>query len=384
MLTVFLISSTLIMQKQLNHIQTVDLGYDKEAMIEIKLYQDPNAQSMLDGITSGFENGKLLKQALATEPKISNISMSNHMFGSEGWTELGFNDKEKNFREFSLLVVDPYFLTNFGIKMKAGRNFDLNQKSDERESIILNQAAVDYFGFDDPIGQKLDGERFENHKIIGVTENFNFASLHNKVTPLIITQNHKLIFGGVNSISISDSPIPKLTLKYSGGNLEEIKSIIEKHWNATFPNEELRYSFLDENLADMYRNEARISKVVSIATVLSMIIASLGLLGITILVVNKRVKEIGIRKIMGASPVQIFLMLFKNFSLQLAMAFALSIPITIYLMNGWLLDFAYRIEIGFTTFLLSMIVAFGFTVVVISYHALKAAHQNPVNALRAE
>ena len=384
LLTVFLISSTLIMKKQLNYIQNEDLGFNREAMVSVVLYPDSGGQGLGDNFTSGFKNGQLLKTKLETNPDVSDVAMGSHIFGSDGWMQLGFNDNNDAFKQFNLLVVDPYYISSFDIQMKEGRDFDPALDLDKRESIILNQAAVDYFGLTDPIGKKLPGDKFGANTIIGVTEDFNFESLHSAVRPLVITQNDQNIFSGINDISISDSPTPKLVFKYNGTSLLEVKSILDQAWASTFPNEELRFDFVDEKLRLMYQDEARVNKIVGIATVLSILIASIGLLGLTILIVNTKVKEIGIRKILGASPVKIFAMLFSDFSWQLIIAIVLSVPLTWYLMSNWLKDFAYQINIGVDMFLLSAVLAFGLTTLVISYHAIRAAKSNPVKALRTE
>ena len=384
LLTVFLISSTLIMKKQLNYIQNEDLGFNREAMVSVALYPDPEGQGLGDNFTSGFKSGQLLKTKLEANPDVSDVAMGSHIFGSNGWMKVGFNDKNDAFKQFNLLVVDPYYISSFDIQIKEGRDFDPALDLDKRESVILNQAAVDYFGLTEPIGKKIPGEEFGNHTIIGVTEDFNFESLHSSVRPLVITQNDQLIFSGINDVSISDSPTPKLVFKYNGASLLEVKSILDQAWASTFPNEELRFDFVDEKLRLMYQDEARVNKIVGIATVLSILIASIGLLGLTILIVNTKVKEIGIRKILGASPIKIFAMLFSDFSWQLIIAIVLSVPLTWYLMSNWLKDFAYQINIGVDMFLLSGILAFALTTLVISYHAIRAAKSNPVKALRTE
>jgi putative ABC transport system permease protein len=384
LLTVFLISSTLIMKKQLNYMQNSDLGYQREAMVSMRLPADPAANGLAAGINSGFENGLLIKSQLAQNPQISNIGMVNHVFGSTGWTTVGFSAADNTFKQFTLLIVDPYYLSSFGIKIGKGRDFDPALEQDKREGVIINKAAAEFFGLDKPIGGKLPGERFGQHSVIGVTEDFNFASLHSEIGPLVIVQNPGMIFQGVSDFSISDSPIPKLTFKYNGGSLLEVKSILEKVWSSTFPNEELRFNFIDERLRLQYQEEGRVNKIIGIATALSITIASLGLLGLTILLVNTKVKEIGIRKILGASPSTIFGMLFKDLSVQLLIAIALSVPITLYLMRLWLADFAYRVNIGVDMFLFSGVLAFGLTLLVISYHAIRAAKSNPVKALRSE
>ncbi|MFT6828747.1 MAG: putative ABC transport system permease protein [Roseivirga sp.] len=384
LLTVFLISSTLIMKKQLNFIQNQDLGFNREAMVSVPMYADKDARGMNEMLASGFKNGQLLKEQLQANPSVSNIAMGSHVFGANGWMRLGFNDKNDNFKQFNLLVVDPFYVPSFGIEIKEGRNFDPALDLDKRESIILNQAAVDYFGLTNPIGKSLPGDEFKNHTIIGVTDNFNFESLHAEVRPLVITQNDEIIIAGVSDFNVNDSPIPKLIFKFNGASLLDVKSLLEGAWSAVFPNQELRFDFVNEKLRLQYQEEGRVNKIIGIATALSITIASLGLLGLTILMVNSKVKEIGIRKILGASPSTIFGMLFKDLSVQLLIAIALSVPITLYLMRLWLADFAYRVNIGVDMFLFSGILAFGLTLLVISYYAIRAANSNPVKALRAE
>ena len=268
--------------------------------------------------------------------------------------------------------------------MKEGRAFDEDMEVDKRESIIINQAAVDYFGLEDPVGKKLPGNDFGNHRIIGVTENFNFQSLHTDVEPLVIVQNLSPIFAGISDVTINDNPIPKVFFKYTGQNLLAVRDILDEAWSELFPNEELNFSFIDERLRLLYENEARVNKIAGVATVISILIAAFGLLGLTILVVNTKVKEIGIRKVLGASPITIMNILLRQFSIQLGLAFLISIPVTWYLMNQWLSDFAYRVDIGLLVFVASGFLSFLIMLSVIVYHAVRASRINPVNALRVE
>lgn len=384
LLTIFLISGTLIMRQQLSFLQNKDLGYQKEAMVSVNLYPDANANGLIGRVNSGFENAKLLKAKLEQHPKVSNVGAATHIFGAAGWTRLGFSDVQGQFKQFYLLMTDAHYLSAFGIKITEGRDFDPDLDIDKRESIIVNRAAVNYFGLEDPLGKKLPGEEFGNHRIIGITENFNFQSLHTEVEPLIITQNGQVIMQGINDIMISDNPVPKLTFKYTGENLLGVQTLLDEAWSETFKNEELTFGFVDERLRLQYENEARVNQIAGIATTISILIASFGLLGLTILVLNTKVKEIGIRKVLGASPQTIMGILMKQFSFQLIVAFVISIPITWYIMRQWLSDFAYRIEIGILVFLVSGLLAFLLMVSVIAYHAIRAARINPVNALRTE
>ena len=384
LLTVFLISSTLIMRKQMQYIQNQDLGYEYDAMVSVPLYPRPDVRPMSQRISTAMDNGRLLIGELEKNTQLSDFGMATHMFGTPGWVQLGFTATNGNYLQFNLLVTDAEYLPAMGIRMAEGRTFDPKLESDKLRGVILNKAAAEYFGLENPIGAKLPGDGFEEHQIIGVTEDFNFQSLHSEVRPLVIVQDPRPIFPGISDFNAGDSAIPKLAFRYKGSKLSEVKDILEPTWAQLFPAEELNFNFLEERLNAQYQSEARVNKIVSIATLLSILIASLGLLGLTVLVVNTKVKEIGIRKVLGASPKLIFKLLFKGFSLQLLLAVVLSVPITWYLMTGWLSDFAYQVSIGIDMFLLSGVLALIIMLLVVSYHVLRASRANPVKALRTE
>ncbi len=384
LVTVFLISTTLVMRQQVTYLQNKDLGFDYEAVVAAQLNADPSAQRLSELISTGIDNGNLLKARLEQYPEISKIAMGSHVFGTSGWANVAYNDDQDIFRRFRLLVADANYLDAFGIKIKEGRGFEEGNGLDLRQSVILNETAVRYFGFENPVGSRLPGDEFGEHQIIGVTEDFHFNSLHSEVEPLIIVQNIIPIAQGLSDGDFVDSVVPKLVFTYSGSNLSEATDILKREWEAVFPNESWNYQFLDDRIKSQYESEARMNRLIGVATVLSIVIASLGLLGLTLLVVNSKVKEIGIRKVMGASPLTIFKLLARGFSVQLLISIALSVPLTIWLMNKWLENFAYRVDIGFWLFLISGLVTILIAGLVVSYHAMRAARVNPIESLRAE
>ncbi len=381
-ITVFLITSTLIMRKQLNYIQSKDLGYDYQATVTVPLYPDPSSNRLIEFINSAMDNGDLLREQLEKYPEISRIGMGSHVFGSRGWGQLSYTDEAQNFRQFRLLVVDPLYFNTFGITVEEGRAFEKESTLDERESIIINQAAADYFGLEKPVGKKLPGADFGKHTIIGVTDNFHYASLHTDVEPLVITQHPLPIFEGISDFGFQDSPIPKLVFKYKGRQLSQVDDILKKVWAGIFPGEELNFSFVEDNIRAQYENEQRMRRLVSFATLLSIIVASLGLLGMTILLINSRTKEIGIRKVIGASQWSIFKLLAGSFAPQLLIGILLSIPLTIWLMEDWLNNFAYQISLGLSIFLLGGLLSIIIALAVISAHVLKAARVNPAESIQ--
>ncbi|MEQ9301864.1 MAG: ABC transporter permease [Cyclobacteriaceae bacterium] len=383
-ITVFLISTALIMRDQIQYLMTKDLGYNYATVVTAELPRDSEADRLSTIISSGMDNGELIKAKLEAYPEISNVAMGSHLLGSNGWANLAYTDPNEVFRRFRLLVVDANYLDAFDIPIVAGRRFEDGNGLDQRQSILLNETAVSYFGFDDPIGKKLPGNSFGEHIIIGVVKDFNYSSLHSEIEPLVITQNIIPIVQGVSDYDFKDSYSPKLVFTYSGSQLTDATEILEREWEATFPNEALEYEFLDQRIRSQYENEARMNKLISVATVLSIVIASLGLLGLIMLVVASKLKEISIRKVMGASPFTILFVLSRGFMVQLLIAIALSVPLTLWFADSWLENFAYQTQIGPGLFVISGLLAIIVSAIVIGYHAWRATRVNPIKSLRME
>ncbi len=383
-ITVFLISTSLLIRQQVNFLQKKDIGIKYDAVVSANLHASPEAQRITDITNSAMQNGEILKSRLEKYPEITQIGMGSHVFGANGWAHYGFNDKEGNFKRFRLLVANPEYLELFGVQVEEGRLFEKGNTLDERQGVLLNPAAAELMGLKNAVGAQLPNDNFGDHQILGVTKEFHFSSLHNSIEPLVIVQNPRLILLGISDLDISDSFVPKLVFRFNGSNLLDATDILRKEWEASFPNESWNYEFVDERIKSQYENEARMNRLITVATVLSILIASLGLLGLSLLVVNSKVKEIGIRKVMGATTLAIFKLLAKGFSLQILIAIFLSIPLTIWLMNKWLENFAYRTEIGVGLFLLSAVLAVLVAAVVIIYQTLRASRVNPVESLRTE
>lgn len=384
LMTVFLLSTTLIMKKQVNYLKNADLGYNYETVISTLLPSDPEAQRLSQQISSGMENGELLKSRLEEYPEISGIARGSHVFGTNGWTRLAYTDDKGVFRRFRLLVVDDAYLDAFGIEIVDGRGFDPDNGMDRRQSVILNETAAKYFDLEKPVGSKLPGNDFDEHRIIGLAKDFHFTSLHSEIEPLVIVQNIIPIARGVSDSDFGDTVIPKLVFTYSGSNLTRGTEILQKEWEALFPNVSWNFEFISENLENQYQGEIRMNRLITVATILSIVIASLGLLGLIMLVANSKLKEIGIRKVMGASAGAIFKLLSKGFIWQLLLAIVLSVPLTLWLMDGWLENFAYRTDIGVGLFVVSAALSVLVAGIVIFYHTLRAMRVNPIKSLRVE
>ncbi len=385
MITAFLITATVVMNRQMNYLQSTDLGMDYSATVAAVIPPVQGAGNLSELVTSTMEKALPVIDRLEAVPGVHNIGLGSHTFGRNGWTSIGFTDDTDQFRKTNLLATDPAFFNTFSLTIKQGRAFNPENPADKTQGVILNETAARYFfNQEDPVGRRLPSRRFLDHQVIGVVKDFHFTSLHNEIAPLIIVQDPGIIGPGVSDIMFDDFPTPKVVFKFDRRPLSAVVDQLENIWEDVFPDEELSYRFIESDMASLYTRERRIQGMMLAATVLSIFIACLGLLGLTILMLNGRVKEIGIRKVIGASPSRIFSTLTGKIVIQMGTGFILSVPLAWLLMGEWLNRFAYHISLSPWYFVISGILAIGLAVVVISYHTIRAVSNNPVNALRSE
>jgi len=217
-----------------------------------------------------------------------------------------------------------------------------------------------------------------------VVKNFNYASLYTKVTPLAMVQDPAIILQGIENINVGSSPVPKLLVRLSPGNMtntiEEIKAV----WDKQTGGEEFAFTFVDQALAAQYRNDQNLGRIVSIATLLAIAIGSLGLYALASLAMQNRTKEISIRKVMGATEQSLLVLLSRDYVVLIGVSLVLSVPLTYYLMSNWLQSFEYRIEIGWEVFVLAGILSLAVALLTISYQAIKTAWTRPAETLKYE
>jgi putative ABC transport system permease protein len=233
----------------------------------------------------------------------------------------------------------------------------------------------------DPIGKKFGKY---SQRIIGVTKDFNYESLHSKIKPLVLSLKFDTIARQSNDVSFASSPQPRVSIRMKPGNVQDNISILKKAWQSVAPNQDFEYHFLDESLAAAYAQEQKSSIVVRIASALSIFIACMGLFGLATLTVTRRTREIGIRKVLGANSLQLVRLLSKDFLLLVVLAAVIAFPIAWWAMQKWLSDFAYRTSIGWWMFGLAAIAAIVIALLTISTQSIKAAMMNPVKSLRTE
>jgi len=376
-ISIFLIISALVIRDQLNFVREINLGFDREKVVEIA-----------SALPSNEINGKFekFKNEISGSPFINAIGGSANDFGVT-WTRVGFNTQNGDFKSFSLNVIDYDYLEALNIELLAGRNFSKKFPSDVSESIIVNEAFLEYFGWDDHIGKQIPGPNFSSHKIVGVVKDFNFSSLHTVIMPLALTLNDlQPIRSGINDITGSYTSLVFrfATVRLAEGNTLEMTKFLEEKWSEVTQNSPFNMTFLDDTINSLYLSEQRWGKIIIYTSTFAIIIACLGLFGLASLMVEKRMKELGIRKVLGASVTGLLGLVSKNILILVIAANIFAWPLAYLVMDNWLQGFAFRVDISLYVFLVSGFAALFISAITISFQTLKAATKNPVETLRYE
>jgi putative ABC transport system permease protein len=362
-LSMGLIISTIVIVQQTRFMSNKNPGFDKENVV------------LLDA--SGIDAKKIFptfKQELSNHPEITGVSSATSGLGEGEEFDLNsFKYKDKQIGAF-FSSTDADYIRVLGMQLIAGRDFDPLKSEDTVTSVIINEALMNDLGWtvQEAIGQQLKG--FNSDKtpiVIGVVRNFNFRPLTEKVTAQLFCP-------------FFDQNRSKWFIRIGKGNPASALALIQKEWSSLVPDFQLKYSFLDEKIDNYYKAEQRWSSILGWAGGISIFLGCLGLLGLASLAVINRTKEIGIRKILGASLSSIFSLLSKDFLKLILFSFIISAPIVWYFMNKWLLDFAYRIDISWWVFAITGAGTILISLITVSFQAFKAAVASPVNSLRME
>ena len=363
-LSVGLIISTIIILQQTHYMSSKYPGFNKENVIVVDASQTDTKRIY-----------PLFKQALLSNTEIVGVAAAQFGLGEgEGWNVTGFeyNGKQKEFYRY---VTDQDYVKVLGMQLLAGRTFNPSIASDTINSIIINEAMMHDFGWSlkNVIGQQLTGFSEKNIPVvIGVIKNFNYRALSEKIEPQMFCQ-----FGRKKSLN-------NFFVRIKPGSPATTINLMQKSWKKLAPDYPLKYSFLDENLNNFYKGEQRWSNIVGWAGGISIFLACLGLFGLVSLAVINRTKEIGIRKILGASAGNLAGMLSKDFLVLVVIASIVAFPIAWWAMNKWLQSFAYRINISWWMFVVAGVAALLIALLTVGFQAIKAAVANPVESLRSE
>ncbi|GAB5410287.1 MAG: ABC transporter permease [Balneolaceae bacterium] len=361
-LSFLLIVGTLVMKNQLDFIQERDLGFNKEQVVTIPL-------DKIDGAKlAGQLRNTLLKNA-----NIIGLTTMGNSLGRSGSYGYGIEYNGKNIN-LNVFTVENNYTDFLGLKIVDGRGFDVNLVSDSTEAVLVNETLVREMELENPVGMTLPGINGGEHAgaiIIGVVSDHNFQSLYTEMQPAFFTLNTAWGF-------------ENLMIRIHSENIQESIAEISTSWRQFVPEIPFSYSFLDDNLQEVYRNDLRWSKVINYSSFFAILIACMGLFGLVTLSVNSRQKEVGIRKVLGASIPQITRLFAKDFVKLVIIGAFIASPIAYYFMSEWLVNFAYRISIKPSHFIMAMFIVLLIAVVTISFQTIKAGLTNPADTLMNE
>lgn len=367
-ISLMLISSALLVNRQLVFFQNADLGFNKTAIVTVGLPDNSPAKL------------QLLRNHLTESPKIKEVSFSfNSASAESNWMQnMEYRQSEKVIPiKTQMKMADANFLSTYGIQLLAGENLRDSDTSSTSFKIIANEVFLNRMGIirpADAIGQKVyygDGQEFAT--IVGVMKNFHVNSLHQKIDPTV----YQVIPNNFYQAGIK-LPSDKLETMQAG------LAHIEKAWKATYPSHVFEYKFLDETLAQAYDAETRTAKLIGVSTFLAVLIACFGLFGLATFTAEQRTKEIGVRKVLGASVLSVWGLLSKEFVYLVLIAFVIATPVAYYFLQDWLTKYEFRTELSWWIFALAGVGALTVTLLTVSFQSIKAALLNPVKSLRTE
>ncbi len=363
-ISVGLIVSTVVVYQQMKYIQSKKLGYDKEQLL------------VLSNSWALGNNEQVYKQQLLKDPRVVNATVSSYKPAGPTNSNNALAYPEGRDNQMMRTVeyhVDEQYIPTLGMQMAAGRNFSKDFATDSL-AMVINESAAKAFGWaGNAVGQRIvrqnsDKGKYVVYNIIGVVKDFNFKSLHEPITPLLMVLQ----------------PEWGLIVKVKTADITGLLSSMKKQWDGFKTEEPFTYAFMDDLYNKTYSAEQKTGTILNIFSILTIFVACLGLFGLATYTAEQRTKEIGIRKVLGASVAQVTTMLSKEFLKLVLIACIIAFPLSYWAMHSWLQDFAYRIEISWWVFVLATFTAFAIALLTVSFQAIKAALANPVKSLRTE
>jgi len=368
-IAIFMIIGTFVVSGQINFLKNKDLGFQKEDQV-VMVLQDSTFRSKVQSF----------KKELLQNPNILAASNSTGVPGRIGWIQVMKVEQDNKMEDIAVILaqVDYDFLNSMQFELIEGRDFNEKMGTDALEAVIVNEAAVKAFGWNlESLGKKihygfeLDGSGGRMLKVIGVVKDYHFQSLHNTIEPIILF--------------ISEQPRYFISCRINHENRRETLDYIEQKWNEFDAKRPFDYELLETSLDEMYTSEEKIGYIIQITSILTIFIALLGLLGLSSFIAEQKTKEVGVKKVLGASTGSILLSLYKEFALLILIAFLIAIPIAWWQLDLWLeSNFVFHQSLQWTLFLLAGISAFVIGMATISYYIMKAASRNPVDSIKYE
>lgn len=382
-ISIGVIISTLLMKDQIEFLNDKDLGFNKDNVVIVPI-QDTSVNNRLETIKAALMQNPGIEGVTDAIAVGGDTNLGNNLLGA-GKTLIRIENADSVVVDdtFPVLFVGDDYLETMRMTLIDGRGFDKEQKTDETQSVLVNEAMVEKMGWNEAIGRtvSLPFPGSQPQKIVGIVKDFNAFSLHNEIEPTVIF--HK----NVSPFLAAQGVFASFHIHVRGDALRSSMSFIEQTFRERDPRHPFEYRFLDTRAEELYRDDTRQSKLTGILSYICIFISCLGLLGLASFSTSQRIKEIGVRKVLGASIFQLVYMIFKDVLVLIIVGFVISIPVAYYVINEWLQEFAYQMPLVQTLILAAMIsgvLAIIVSFLTVSYHSLKAASQNPVRALRYE
>jgi putative ABC transport system permease protein len=351
---------TLFMNRQIEFMRTQDLGFRRENVVSIRL-RDPDVQQKITAF----------KEELIRHPEVLSAALGAGRPGYP-WTGLYLFEGRDGMEEhnFHVFFAGFDYIETLGLELVAGRDFDPEYGSDPQQAVIVNQTLARFMGWDEPVGKRISQFNNLDGIVIGVVKDFNFFSLHNRITPLLIRMQRR--------------PMGNLLVRIKDGRLIETMDFLESRWKTLNPNRPFVFSFLDQDFDRLYDADIRQNRLVKLFSVICILISCLGLLGLSSFTALRRTKEVALRKVLGASASRIVLVLFGDIFVLVVAAAAVAVPLSLLVIKIWLEKFAYRT--GINPFLLAFtaVGAVLIALLTVGYHSIKVATANPADNLRYE
>lgn len=384
-LSLFLLACTFIMYNQMKNIQDYNLGFTKDNIVMVEVPAVPD-RSLVNMVKKSFKKANLYKQKIQNNAQVQEVAIGNATYGNNTWWEGGFPNKQGEMSYFKFNFVGPEYAHLIDLEFIKGRNFSLDIPSDSN-AVIVNESFVKMMNMDNPLSSSIessDPEGFKDVRIVGVIKDFHHAALYDKIDPLVIALNPMTIFSGIMSLNISGGSSPSVFVKSTTGNYEELIATLKEEWEVLYPEEPFTFTFLDEVVQRQYMADQQLGKMVGISSIIAILIAAMGLFALASLAITGRLKEIGIRKVMGASTLNISLLFNKEFLKITLIGILAAMPFSYYIMDQWLNQFAVKSSPGYLVFGLTIILGVLFTVVIVSVQTIKASLMNPIDTLKDE
>jgi putative ABC transport system permease protein len=359
--------SAFVMKEQVDFMQNKKLGFEKERILVVDR-----------AYTFDADEKATIKEMLLKYSGIENVSFSGMVpgRGTNGWSMYREGASNEDMINFRLMHVDENFINLLNLKIKDGRNFDKNRLADTTV-FIANEAAIHALGYTDcPVGNHVYKPNFSDSKrtpveIIGVIQNFHFESMRDKILPMFLTYTPRYYQR-------------YMLIKLKPDNVMGGMKMVKKIWMKMTKGEPFEYFFLDADFNTLFKGEVRVANILTSFTILAFIIALLGLLGLVSFEMQQRVKEIGIRKVLGSTEMNLVVLLSKNLCTSVVIANLIAWPLSFYAMNKWLSNFVYRIDFPWYYFIVALLVSLVLAIVTVSGHSVKVANANPIKSLRYE